>query len=177
MLRTSTRICAWADSRPRGASHARLDPHDCYNCAASIGNGVSRIREVLPDWHKIGLEVGMQIRPETVSVAPNSTPHLNPLPARGGEGDTANGKIHPCQFPSGGACVRPPVSPITIGCRHHLLGGGPKLGFEVEGGAVGLFLVISFGHASWAIVNLKFSHVNSRKRRLRRELFLARLRP
>ena len=35
-----------------------------------------------------------------------------------------------------GACARPPLPPITIECRHCLLGGGPELGFKVEGGIV-----------------------------------------
>lgn len=39
-------------------------------------------------------------------------------------------------------------------------GGGPELGFEVEGGAVGGFLIGSFSHASLAIVRRNFGDVN-----------------
>ena len=35
---------------------------------------------------------------------------------------------------------------FQVGCRHCLLGGGPKLGFKIKGGAVGHFLTVSLSH-------------------------------
>ena len=78
--------------------------------AAPIAHVERRVGEVLPAWHKIGLEVGMQIGAETVGVALNSTPHPGPLPIRGGEGE------------------------ITF------IGGSQKLDFEFARGSVGLFI-------------------------------------
>jgi hypothetical protein len=45
----------------------------------------------------------------------------------------------------------------------HLVRRRPKMGFEVEGGAVGLFLIISLRHDE-ASVRGKFARVNSRMR-------------
>jgi len=33
-----------------------------------------------------------------------------------------------------------------MGCRHCLLGGGPKLGLKIQAGIVGWFLIVAFGH-------------------------------
>jgi hypothetical protein len=49
----------------------------------------------------------------------------------------------------------------AIGCRHCLLGGGPKLGFKLEGGAIGGFLAVSLCHDA-QIVRRRFISVNSR---------------
>src|SRR6266404_5098266 len=61
--------------------------------AAPIAHVERRVGE-----DEIGLEVGMQILPETVGVA-RAEIGVN----------AANGEIHPRQFPSGGACARPPL--------------------------------------------------------------------
>ncbi len=54
-------------------SFCRSRNGQCQRCSQrqrwAIPHVERRVGEVLPDWHKIGLEVGMQIRSEAVGVA------------------------------------------------------------------------------------------------------------
>jgi hypothetical protein len=52
-----------------------------------------------------------------------------------------------------------------MGCRHCLLGGGPKLGFKVERGAIGGFLTVSLWHKLMtASVRLKWGRGKNYKK-------------